>query len=126
MNDAKNQIFVIALRGSVFCCLLPTRPKNRSRFARPTARDSLDGLTGHGSKIRNQSPQVYQINERCGFLKRIQKCFINSFLSFICSNNTFGKLCIREVFRNPKCMHFTLFIQQLIKTQGAPHTFKNF
>ena len=51
--DAKNQIFVITLWYFDFCCLLPTRPKNRSRFARPTARDSLDGLQGYGSKNRN-------------------------------------------------------------------------
>ena len=52
--DAKNQIFVITLWYFDFCCLLPTRPKNRSRFARPTARDSLDGLTGYGSKNRKR------------------------------------------------------------------------
>ena len=56
--DAKKVNNFLILSGHRFLILLPTWTENRSRFARPTARDSLIVHMGYGSKIRKRSPQV--------------------------------------------------------------------
>ena len=58
MNDAKNQIFVSALRESVFCCLLPTRPRIAlaSLGLRHAILETAYKVTE--AKSETQSPQV--------------------------------------------------------------------